>query len=105
MATGKHYPDINTIDQLFASGLPLYSLPNYAEEVEKKYFGTKYEKSAKALIPLASNEGLMDQMIYKSDVSEMPTFITEHDIAIFVSRCKDLRRNGNKINFSMFNVF
>ncbi|XP_015838793.2 uncharacterized protein LOC107398622 [Tribolium castaneum] len=94
LAIRLNHPDINTIEQLFESGLPLYSLPNYAEEVQKKYNGTQYEKFTLALLPLASNEGLMDQMTYKADVSQLPAFIIEHDIALFVSRCKNLRRNG-----------
>jgi hypothetical protein len=100
LAIRKYFADINTIEQLFSSGLPLYSIPFYIAEVEKKYAGTEYEKYAESLIPLSSNEGLMDQMIYRTDVSKIPAFLTEHDIAVFVSQCKHLRKNGNKLCFS-----
>ncbi|XP_044263544.1 uncharacterized protein LOC123010591 [Tribolium madens] len=94
LAIRNNYPDINTIEQLFESGLPLYSLPNYAEEVQKKYTGTQYEKFTQRLLPLASDEGSMDQMTYRTNVSQIPAFLIEHDIALFVSRCKNLRING-----------
>ncbi|RZC43065.1 hypothetical protein BDFB_012051, partial [Asbolus verrucosus] len=94
LAFRNDYPDIDTIEKLFISGLPLYSIPIYINEVEKKYSGTEFEVYAKSLIPLSSNEGFMDQMIYRSDVSKIPAFLTEHDIAVFVSRCKYARKNG-----------
>jgi hypothetical protein len=97
LAIRKYFADINTIEQLFSSGLPLYSIPFYIAEVEKKYAGTEYEKYAESLIPLSSNEGLMDQMIYRTDVSKIPAFLTEHDIAVFVSQCKHLRKNGAQV--------
>ena len=97
LAIKKYYPEINTIEELFSSGLPLYSIPNQIVEVKKKYNGTKYEAYADSLISISSNEGLMDQMIYRADVDEMPAFLTEHDIAVFISRCKNFRKNGAQV--------
>lgn len=94
LAIDEYYPEIDTIEDLFSSDLPIYSFMKYVNETRKKYLGTPYEHVINSLRPIDTNEGLMDASMYKIDTKTIPGLIIEHDIALFMARCRFFYKNG-----------
>lgn len=103
--------DIDTIEQLVQSNWDTYSFSNNIQAVQDKYHGTEYDNFAQSLIPLMNiSEGNMDKLSYSGENMDNHSttvdysFLAEHDIAEFVVRTKNYRRNGCLFSITFFNT-
>lgn len=95
LAIDEYYPEIDTIESLFSSNLPIYTSVKYINETRKKYVRTIFENKINSLRPIDTNEGLMDEIIYQINPEIISALIIEHDIALFMARCRSFYTNGN----------
>lgn len=95
--------DIDTIQELYDSGIDVYAFANQIEEIKKIYNGTSIysdiEMRLKQLPEFTAFWELNRDVVYRMYVEEqtLRPFVITHDRAEFISRSKVYWRNGMRL--------
>lgn len=96
----SYYPDIDTMDQFYQSGQPLFTFRDKIEDINKIFNGSVYYSGIlsrlQAVPDYVSNLEILRDAIYHLNMRElkMEPFIINHDRGVFLSRVRKYRKNG-----------
>lgn len=93
--------DIDTIEQLYRSGLDVFAFRNQITEIQKKYNGSAYSGILAQLTQLPDDVADLEisrdsvyYLVFQDDTDYLKPFIVNHDRAVYISRVRKFRING-----------